>query len=106
MEGAYGLAIILNMLMTTTLLTFYYSTVKQSRLRTIAIGIIFFSVETLFLVSNLDKFSQGGWFTYSIALLFFIQMFVLLKARYLRDRHTEFVDLKHSVSLTQDLQAD
>ena len=106
MEGAYGLAIILNMLMTTTLLSFYYSTVKQSRLRTFAISIVFFSVETLFLISNFDKFEQGGWFTYTIALFFFLQMFVLLKARYLRDRHTEFVDLKHYVPLIQDLQAD
>ena len=106
MEGAYGLAIILNMLMTTTLLTFYYSSVKQSRIRTIAIGAVFFTLETLFLVSNFDKFEQGGWFTYSIALFFFVQMFILLKARYLRDRHTEFVDLKHYVPLIQDLQGD
>ena len=33
-------------------------------------------------------------------------MFTLLKARTLRDRHTEFVDLKHYVPLIQDLQAD
>ena len=106
MEGAYGLAIILNMLMTTTLLTFYYSSVKRSRIRTILIGIVFFTIESLFLVSNFDKFEQGGWFTYCIALFFFIQMFILLKARYLRDRHTEFVDLKHYVPLIQDLQGD
>ena len=106
MEGAYGLAIILNMLMTTTLLTFYYSTVKHSRIRTVVIALIFFSVEILFLISNFGKFEQGGWFTYTIAFFFFIQMFVLLKARHLRDRHTEFVDLKHYVPLIQDLQAD
>ncbi len=106
MEGAYGLAIILNMLMTTTLLTFYYSTVKHSRFRTVAIGVVFFTLEMLFLISNFDKFEQGGWFTYSIAFFFFIQMFILLNARHLRDRHTEFVDLKHYISLIQDLQAD
>jgi len=39
MEGAYGLAITLNMLMTTTLLVFYFSTAKHSRVRTIAIGL-------------------------------------------------------------------
>jgi KUP system potassium uptake protein len=106
MEGAYGLAIILNMLMTTTLLVFYFSTAKHSRVRTIAIGIIFFTLESLFLVSNFHKFEQGGWFTYTIAVIFFTMMFVLLKARHLRDRHTEFVDLKHYVPLIQDLQAD
>lgn len=106
MEGAYGLAIILNMLMTTTLLVFYFSTAKHSRIRTIAIALIFFTLETLFLISNFHKFEQGGWFTYTIAVIFFTMMFVLLKARHLRDRHTEFVDLKHYVPLIQDLQAD
>ncbi|HCW07275.1 MAG TPA: potassium transporter Kup [Cytophagales bacterium] len=106
MEGAYGLAIILNMLMTTTLLVFYFSTAKHSRIRTLGIAVVFFSLEFLFLVSNFHKFEQGGWFTYSIAVIFFMMMFVLLKARHLRDRHTEFVDLKHYVPLIQDLQND
>ena len=33
-------------------------------------------------------------------------MFVLLRARWLRELHTEFVDLKHYVGMIQDLQAD
>jgi len=106
MEGAYGLAIILNMLMTTSLLVFYFGTAKHSRLRTGLIAFLFFTIEGMFLVSNLSKFSQGGWFTYAIAFGFFLLMFVLLKARHLRDRHTEFVDLKHYVPMIQDLQAD
>jgi KUP system potassium uptake protein len=106
MEGAYGLAITLNMLMTTTLLVFYFSTAKHSRIRTFFIAVVFFTLEMLFLISNFHKFEQGGWFTYSIAVVFFMLMFVLLKARHLRDRHTEFVDLKHYVPLIQDLQAD
>jgi KUP system potassium uptake protein len=106
MEGAYGLAITLNMLMTTTLLVFYFSTAKHSRVRTFLIASVFFTLEILFLISNFHKFEQGGWFTYSIAVVFFMLMFVLLKARHLRDRHTEFVDLKHYVPLIQDLQAD
>ncbi|MBS1680149.1 MAG: KUP/HAK/KT family potassium transporter [Bacteroidetes bacterium] len=106
MEGAYGLAITLNMLMTTTLLVFYFSTAMHSRIRTIAIGLIFFTLESLFLISNFHKFEQGGWFTYSIAVILFVMMFVLLKARHLRERHTEFVDLKHYIPLIKDLQAD
>lgn len=106
MEGAYGLAITLNMLMTTTLLTFYFSTAKHSKFRTAIIAIVFFSIESLFLISNLAKFQQGGSFTFGIALVFFLMMFVLLKARKLRELHTEFVDLKHYVPMIQDLQAD
>jgi KUP system potassium uptake protein len=106
MEGAYGLAITVNMLMTTSLLVFYFTTVKKSKIRSILLAVIFFSIEGMFLVSNLDKFSHGGWFTFLIATLFFVMMFVLLKARMLRQRHTEFVDLRHYEEVLMDLQAD
>lgn len=106
MEGAYGLAITIDMLMTTTLLVYYFTMVKKSRLRSSVLAFIFFSLEGMFLISNLDKFPHGGWFTFAIASVFFMIMFILLKARNLRDRHTEFVDLKHYVPLIQDLQAD
>jgi KUP system potassium uptake protein len=106
MEGAYGLAIMINMLMTTSLLVFYFMTAKKSMFRSSGLAVLFFSLEGMFLVSNLDKFQHGGWFTFLIAVLFFIMMYVLLHARWLRERHTEFVDLKHYVGMIQDLQAD
>lgn len=106
MEGAYGLAITFDMLMTTSLLVYYFSTSKKSTIRSSVLAFAFFSIEGAFLVSNLSKFSHGGWFSFSIAFLFFLMMYILLRARILRDRHTEFVDLKHYVPLIQDLQAD
>ncbi|HRG79454.1 MAG TPA: KUP/HAK/KT family potassium transporter [Cyclobacteriaceae bacterium] len=106
MEGAYGLAITFNMLMTTALLVYYFTTSKKSRIRSSVLALVFFTVEGAFLVSNLSKFSHGGWFTFAIAIIFFLMMFILLKARTLRDRHTEFVNLKHYEQLIQDLQAD
>lgn len=106
MEGAYGLAITFDMLMTTSLLVFYFSISRKSTYRAVMLGIIFFGIEGAFLISNLSKFSHGGWFTFTIASLFFMMMYILLHARRLRDRHTEFVDLKHYVGMIQDLQAD
>ena len=44
MEAAYGLAITVNMLMTTSLLAYYFYTVKKSILRAIMLGAVFFSV--------------------------------------------------------------
>ena len=79
---------------------------KKSTFRSTALALIFFSLEGMFLVSNLNKFQHGGWFTFAIATTFFLLMFVLMKARSLRDLHTEFVDLKHYVPLIQDLQSD
>ncbi|HOX83183.1 MAG TPA: KUP/HAK/KT family potassium transporter [Chryseolinea sp.] len=106
MQSAYGLAITFDMLMTTSLLVYYFSTAKKSRYRSIILAVTFFSIEGAFLISNLSKFTHGGWFSFSIASIFFLMMFVLLRARWLRERHTEFVDLKHYVGMIQDLQAD
>jgi KUP system potassium uptake protein len=106
MQSAYGLAITFDMLMTTSLLVYYFTTSKKSRVRSSILALTFFTIECAFLVSNLSKFSHGGWFSFSIAGFFFLMMFILYKARSLRDRHTEFVDLKHYVQLIQDLQAD
>jgi KUP system potassium uptake protein len=106
MEGAYGLAIIINMLMTTTLLVYYFSTAKKSTLRSTGLAFLFVTLEGMFLVSNLEKFVHGGWYTFLIATLFFIMMFVLVRARKLRDRHTEFVDVNHYVELMKDVQND
>jgi len=106
MEGAYGLAITFDMLMTTSLLMYYFSVSRKSTWRALILTIVFLSIEGAFLISNLNKFVHGGWFTFTIALLFFVMMYILVRARKLRDRHTEFVDLKHYVGMIQDLQAD
>jgi KUP system potassium uptake protein len=106
MEGAYGLAITFDMLMTSTLLVYYFSVTRKSTVRSIGLALLLLTIEGSFLISNLNKFAHGGWFSFSIALLFFIMMYILLRARRLRERHTEFVDLKHYVGMIQDLQAD
>lgn len=106
MEGAYGLAITVNMLMTTSLLVYYFSTVKKSTYRSIVLATVFFTLEGMFLASNLHKFEHGGWFTFLIAFVFFFLMFILLKARMLRQRHTEFVDLRHYEAMLKDLSED
>jgi KUP system potassium uptake protein len=106
MEGAYGLAITVNMLMTTSLLVYYFRTAKKSLYRSVILGVVFFTLEGAFLVSNLHKFEHGGWFTFLIAFIFLFLMFVLYQARQLRQRHTEFVDLRHYEAMLKDLQAD
>lgn len=106
MEGAYGLAITFDMLMTTSLLVYYFSLSKKSTLRSAILALVFFSLEGMFLVSNLSKFSHGGWFSFMMASILFLVLFVQMRARTLRTRHTEFVDLKHYVGMIQDLQND
>jgi KUP system potassium uptake protein len=92
--------------MTTSLLVFYFSVSRKSTYRALLMAIVFFSIEGAFLISNLSKFPHGGWFSFTMASFFFLMMYILVRARRLRDRHTEFVDLKHYVGMIQDLQAD
>jgi KUP system potassium uptake protein len=106
MEGAYGLAITVNMLMTTSLLVYYFTTEKKSTYRALLLATVFFFLEGMFLFSNLHKFQHGGWFTFAIASLLFFIMFILLQGRKLRTRHTEFVDLRHYEGMLKDVQED
>jgi KUP system potassium uptake protein len=106
MEGAYGLAITFDMLMTTSLLVYYFSLYKKSTFRSLGLALMFFTLEGMFLVSNLSKFPHGGWFSFTIAGILFWVLFIQLRARGLRTRHTEFVDLKHYEDMIRDLQAD
>src|SRR6185295_16105062 len=48
MEGAYGLAITVNMLMTTSLLVFYFSVAKKLKVTAALLGLVFFSLEGMF----------------------------------------------------------
>src|SRR6478736_2243701 len=106
MEGAYGLAITVDMLMTTSLLIFYFSMSRKSTIRSGVLAILFVTIEGAFLISNLSKFEHGGWFSFMIASLFFFMMFILMRARTLNALHTEFVDLKHYEGMINDLQSD
>src|SRR5690606_30231265 len=72
MEGAYGLAITFDMLMTTSLLIFYFAASRKSTVRAVLLAMMFFAIEGAFLISSLSKFSHGGWFTFTIAGFFFI----------------------------------
>ncbi len=74
MEAAYGLAIVLTMLMTTTLLAFY---MRRKRYPTILIAVIvcfFMLLEGSFLAANLEKFAHGGYVTLLVAAILFTIM--------------------------------
>jgi hypothetical protein len=58
MEAAYGLAIVLTMLMTTTLLVYYLYLKKYSRILIWSVVLLFSTIEISFLIANLDKFKQ------------------------------------------------
>ncbi|HNI43558.1 MAG: KUP/HAK/KT family potassium transporter [Chitinophagales bacterium] len=106
MEAAYGLAITMDMLMTTTVLTYYLVIKKYPRPFVIGFALTFYCLELMFFASNVIKIPHGGWFTLMIATIIFIAMFVFYSARRLRDKHTEFLPVREYIEMLQDLQKD
>jgi KUP system potassium uptake protein len=106
MEAAYGLAITINMLMTTLLLTYLMYVRKKNAIITWGIPIVFITIEGAFFLSNLLKFTHGGWFTVLIACVLFWGMWVFYQARKLRKKHIEFVEIKDYIEPIKDLMQD
>lgn len=106
MEAAYGLAIVLTMLMTTTLLSYYLFLKKYSRPLIALVMITFFTIELAFLVANLSKFEHGGYVTVAIAAIIIFIMYVWYDARKIRTALVEFVKLDKYYDILVDVSKD
>ena len=106
MEAAYGLAIVLNMLMTTSLLLHYIDMKRMPRWWLITVGIILIPVELAFMFSNLEKFPHGGWFSVLLSAVLFFGIFIWYRARKLRQSHLNFVDVEPYVPMLKELMND
>ncbi len=106
MEAAYGLAIILTMISTTILLSYYLYLNNYPLAIVIGIFLVFISIEFGFLIANLSKFSHGGWVTLLTGFLLSSLMWVLYESRKIRNRLVEFIDLKDYLPLMDALSQD
>jgi KUP system potassium uptake protein len=106
MEHAYGLAIILNMLMTTSLLLHYFQMKKFNWVFIIITGIVLVVVESAFMVSNIIKFSHGGWFSFLLAIVLFFFIYMWYQAKLLRTKHSTTVPFKDYVPIINALIDD
>lgn len=79
MEAAYGLAITIDMLMTSILLTYFMKFRRYKMAFVIPIMTLFFAIESVFLFGNLSKFFEGGFFTIFIGAIFIIIMYSSLR---------------------------
>lgn len=106
MEAAYGLAIVLTMLMNTFLFS-YYLYAKKSRFAWVVIYFcLFFFIECCFLIANLQKFMHGGWVSMLIALVMIAVMYIWLSASKIKARLTEYEKLSKYTDSLKELSAD
>lgn len=99
-ESAYGLAITLTMLMTTTLIFEYLRKVRKKKLLPWLVFVVFGVIETVFFISSLSKFLHGGYFTAILTLLILIVMVIWYRGTQLEHRfRTELLLSEHTDSL-------
>lgn len=106
MEAAYGLAITITMIMTTLLLANYLYQSGLDRRLAILVMAVFLTVETSFLVANLNKFRYGGWFTLLLAAVYALIMYGWYFGRKIKNRHITFVNLGDHLEMFRDLKND
>ncbi len=107
MEATYGLAITIDMVMTSILLC-YLLLIKYPKAKPFYLGMfaIFLTIEGIFLFSNLGKIVHGGWFTLILAISFFSILFLYYKAKQLRRNITEYISMKKVIPLLKSVKAD
>ncbi len=106
MESAYGLAIILCMLMTTTLLNFYMHMKRYNKYLIYFIITVYLIIELSFLGANLSKFSHGGWITLLIAACLTVIMTVWHLSKKIGKRYVDMVKFDDHKQMLIDLSND
>lgn len=106
MEAAYGLAITITMIMTTVLLSHYLRKSGVDRRLSFVLLLVFLTIEGSFLVANLHKFRNGGWFTLLLASLYFLIMFGWYFGRKIKNRRISFSNIASYMEMFRDLRED
>lgn len=106
MEAAYGLSITLTMLMTTFLISFYLY-FKHIHLSVVFLFLfVYLFIEGSFLIANLNKFANGGWFTIMMASILFFIMFVWFRGRKIKNRFYAYEKIEKYIDVINDLSKD
>ena len=106
MEAAYGLAIVLCMIMTTILLNFYMIMKRVKWYFIAPIITIYGIIELSFFYANIKKFWHGGYVTIFIATLLLLIMFTWFRAKTISKAYTKMVKIDDYVKVLAELSVD
>ncbi len=91
MEAAYGLAITVTMLMTTTLLTSYIACIRKNRVGAVVFAVVFGAIEVMFFASCLTMFFDGGYVMIILAAVLFVVMYTWRRGTAIERTQTVFL---------------
>ncbi len=106
MEAAYGLAIIVTMIMTTILFANFMVSRRIKAIWIYLFLVLYMVVELGFLIANIEKFPHGGFATFIVGGVMFMIMYVWFRSRKIKNRYVEFVRLEHYIPQIQELSND
>jgi KUP system potassium uptake protein len=106
MEAAYGFSITIAMLMTTILMFYFMKFLKKWHIVLISfILAIFLTVEISFFIANIAKIKQRWMFLFFEFGIIGV-MYVMYRARKIKNRYVEFVRLEHYIPMLNELSND
>ena len=106
MEHAYGLAIVLCMIMTTILLNFYLIMKRVKWYFIAPLIILYLTIEFSFLAANITKFMDGGFVTLFIALSLIGVMSTWFLAKKISKSYTRIVKINDYKKVLAELSVD
>lgn len=106
MEAAYGLTIILGMIMSSRLLAMFMRIKKYPMWFVYLFIVTYIIIEAAFLIANLEKFPKGGYITLIIALFLAAIMLCWYIAKQIRKRYVDVVKLPDHQQKLVDLSND
>ncbi|HKX85414.1 MAG TPA: KUP/HAK/KT family potassium transporter [Flavobacterium sp.] len=106
MEAAYGLAIVLCMIMTTLLLMYYMVMKRIAGYIIVPIILLYLGIEFSFLVACLDKFAHGGYVTLIIASVLIFVMTIWHMAKRISKEYTKIVKIDNYKKVLAELSVD
>lgn len=106
MEHAYGLAIILCMIMTTILLNFYLIIKRVQWYILLPLIGTYIIIESSFFIANITKFAEGGYVTLIIAIVLISIMTTWYMAKQISKNYTRFVKIENYKKVLAELSVD
>ena len=106
MEAAYGLAITMCMIATTILFANFLVLKRSAPLFVYLFLALYLTIESAFLIANMEKFPHGGYVTLIVGGFLFVVMYVWYRSRKIKNRYVEFVRLEDYISKLEALSND
>lgn len=106
MEAAYGLAITVTMLMTTILLFVYLRQQKKRGMLAYLFLVLFGGLESMFLLSSLTKFVEGGYVAVGLAAVLLAVMFIWYRGTQVEESQAIYLNVEKYADILAQLRDD